>query len=165
MQTTAEKIILDACCGARMFHFDKQNQAVLFMDNRHEVHKISDHHKPLHVNPDFLADFRQMPFVDESFYHVIFDPPHLLKGTEAAWLIKKYGKLPKAWQPIIKDGFNECWRVLKPNGTLVFKWSEYNIKVNEIIQCIGREPLYGHKSGKQQKTHWLVFVKLPPAER
>lgn len=26
--------ILDACCGSRMFHFDKKNPHVLFMDNR-----------------------------------------------------------------------------------------------------------------------------------
>ena len=29
-----EKLILDACCGSRMFHFDKQNANVLFADNR-----------------------------------------------------------------------------------------------------------------------------------
>ena len=28
------KPILDACCGSRMFHFDKQNPNVLFADNR-----------------------------------------------------------------------------------------------------------------------------------
>ncbi len=26
--------ILDACCGSRMWHFDKENKNVLFMDNR-----------------------------------------------------------------------------------------------------------------------------------
>ena len=29
-----QKLILDACCGSRMFHFDKQNPHVLFADNR-----------------------------------------------------------------------------------------------------------------------------------
>ncbi|MGT9551752.1 SAM-dependent methyltransferase, partial [Enterococcus faecalis] len=28
------KRILDACCGSRLFWFDKQNEQVLFMDNR-----------------------------------------------------------------------------------------------------------------------------------
>ncbi|HGZ2460521.1 TPA: SAM-dependent methyltransferase, partial [Enterococcus faecalis] len=28
------KKILDVCCGSRMFWFDKQNDQVLFMDNR-----------------------------------------------------------------------------------------------------------------------------------
>lgn len=29
---------------------------------------------------------------------------------------------------------------------------------NELPQV---EPLYGHKSGKLSKTHWMAFVKLP----
>lgn len=60
---------------------------------------------------------------------------------------------------MIKDGFDECMRVLKPNGTLVFKWNEYDIPVKDIIKVIGKEPLYGHKSGKQSKTHWMCFMK------
>ena len=32
--TEKEQIILDACCGSRMFHFDKNNKNVIFMDNR-----------------------------------------------------------------------------------------------------------------------------------
>ncbi|MGT9596321.1 SAM-dependent methyltransferase, partial [Enterococcus faecalis] len=28
------KKILDACCGSRLFWFDKQNEQVLFIDNR-----------------------------------------------------------------------------------------------------------------------------------
>lgn len=48
---------------------------------------------------------------------------------------------------------------MKPNGTLVFKWNETDITVKEIIAAIGKEPLFGHKSGKQSKTHWLCFMK------
>ena len=29
-----EQIILDTCCGSRMFHFDKENPNVVYMDNR-----------------------------------------------------------------------------------------------------------------------------------
>ena len=32
------KIILDACCGSRMFWFDKENPLVLFTDIRDEEH-------------------------------------------------------------------------------------------------------------------------------
>lgn len=30
------KTILDACCGSRMFWFDRQNPDVVFMDRREE---------------------------------------------------------------------------------------------------------------------------------
>jgi ubiquinone/menaquinone biosynthesis C-methylase UbiE len=108
-----------------------------------------------------LADFRALPFPDESFYHIVFDPPHLKDIGDTAWMAKKYGKLPKDWQSLIRDGFHECWRVLKTNGTLIFKWNETQIPTSKVIEAIGVEPLYGHKSGKLSKTHWMAFVKLP----
>ena len=50
-------------------------------------------------------------------------------------------------------------RVLKPNGTLIFKWNEQDVPVSEILKVIGYKPMYGHKSGKLQKTHWMAFMK------
>lgn len=47
----------------------------------------------LTVDPDVVADFTKMPFDDESFYLVVFDPPHLRQAGETSWLVKKYGKL------------------------------------------------------------------------
>lgn len=71
----------------------------------------------------------------------------------------KYGKLYDGWETMINKGFQECMRVLKPNGTLIFKWSETDIPLKKILQIIGRQPLYGHKSGKRMQTHWLCFMK------
>ena len=53
-------------------------------------------------------------------------------------------------------GFTECMRVLKPHGTLIFKWNEEQIKLSELLDAIGQQPLFGDKRGK---THWLVFMK------
>ena len=111
------------------------------------------------VHPTTIADFTELPFPDNSFYHVVFDPPHLLNVSETAWLAKKYGKLYDGWETMISKGFQECMRVLKPNGTLIFKWSETDIPLKKILQIIGRQPLYGHKSGKRMQTHWLCFMK------
>ncbi|WP_424766267.1 SAM-dependent methyltransferase [Paenibacillus sp. sgz302251] len=147
--------ILDACCGSRMFWFDKQNEDVLYMDNRTLSDTLCDGRK-LEVNPDVVADFRNMPFADNSFYLVVFDPPHLLKAGEGSWLAKKYGKLGPDWQEDIKQGFYECMRVLIPNGTLIFKWNEDQVGLGEILKAIGRQPLFGNR---RSKTHWLVFMK------
>lgn len=151
-----DKKILDACCGSRMFWCDKQNKDVLYMDNRQLDDTLCDG-RSLKIEPDVVADFRFMPFDDNSFYHVVFDPPHLIKAGENSWLAKKYGKLDESnWKSDIKQGFDECMRVLKTNGTLVFKWNEDQIKLAEILKVIDYEPLYGNK---RAKTHWIVFMK------
>ena len=149
------KRILDACCGSRMFWFDKKNPDVLFADNRELDTTLCDGRK-LVIKPDKIMDFRNMPFGDDSFYMVVFDPPHLVRAGESSWLAKKYGVLPKDWKEYIKYGFNECMRVLKPNGVLIFKWNEDQIKTSEILKVIDYEPLFGDK---RSKTHWLVFMK------
>lgn len=115
--------------------------------------------RKLSVHPDTIADFTNLPFEDNTFYHVVFDPPHMKTLGENSWMAKKYGRLDENWEHTLHDGFAECMRVLKPNGTLIFKWNEQDIPVSKIIKVIGYTPLYGHKSGKLQKTHWLAFMK------
>ncbi len=154
-----KKLILDACCGSRMFWFDKNNPHTLFADRRSEDCVLCDGRK-LCISPDIRIDFKNMPFSDSSFSLVVFDPPHLIDGGEGSWMVKKYGVLPKNWQQEIKQGFDECMRVLKPEGTLIFKWNETQIKVSKIIEAIDYSPLFGHKSGKRQGTHWLCFMKI-----
>ncbi|MNM49633.1 Methyltransferase domain protein [compost metagenome] len=147
--------ILDACCGSRMFWFDRNHKDTLYMDNRELETTLCDGRK-LVVNPDLQADFTDMPFDDESFYLVVFDPPHLIKAGESSWLAKKYGKLGQDWKSDIAQGFKECMRVLKPNGTLIFKWNEDQIKLSEILKVIDYKPLFGDR---RSKTHWLTFMK------
>lgn len=150
------KRILDVCCGSRMFYFDKQNEDVLFMDIRELDDTLCDGRK-LEVKPDVVGDFRYIPFVDETFHMVVFDPPHLLRAGEKSWLAKKYGKLnPETWKEDLTQGFRECMRVLKPNGTLVFKWNEEQVKLSEILRLTEYKPVFGNK---RAKTHWLVFIK------
>lgn len=138
-----------------MFWFDKHNPKAIYMDNRQLKDKLCDG-RTLEVNPDVIADYREMPFDDESFYLVVFDPPHLIHAGEDSWLAKKYGILKDTWREDIKKGFYECMRVLKPNGTLIFKWNEEQIRLPEIIKVIGQKPLFGNR---RSKTHWLVFMK------
>jgi ubiquinone/menaquinone biosynthesis C-methylase UbiE len=154
-----KKLILDPCCGSKMFWFDKSNENVLFADQRTESHTLCDG-RILNINPDVEIDFRAMPFEDNSFYHVVFDPPHLVNLGESSWMAKKYGVLSKTWKEDIRKGFDECMRVLIPNGTLIFKWNENQIKVADIIKIIGHKPLYGHKSGRNSHTIWMAFLKI-----
>ena len=147
-----------------MFWFDKNNPLVIFMDNR-EFEDVLCDGRSLRVKPDVLGDFRNIPYNSGTFDIVIFDPPHLLKAGEKSWLAKKYGKLNQStWREDLKQGFSECFRVLKPNGILVFKWNETDITVSEILKLTEQKPLIGHKSGKLNKTHWLLFYKVGEQE-
>lgn len=153
--------ILDVCCGGRMFYFDKNNPLVEFCDIRRESHELSNG-QTLVVDPDTICDFTLLPHANESKDIVIFDPPHFRKSRgEKSWMFKKYGLLETDWQKQITKGFNQCFRVLKENGVLIFKWNETDYPVSEIIKCAPFRPILGHKSGKQSKTHWLLFVKNP----
>jgi len=147
--------ILDATCGSRMIWFNKGHPDTVYMDNRQLTTTLCDG-RILNVNPNVVADFRDMPFKDDTFYLVVFDPPHLIRAGETSWLAQKYGILEDTWQEDIAKGFKECMRVLKPAGTLIFKWSEDQIKLKEILQAIDYKPLFGNR---RSKTHWLVFMK------
>lgn len=160
------KPILDACCGGRMFYFDKNNPNVLFADIRNQKLSFKDRDKIRHleVSPDVIHDFTDMPYPDKSFKCVIFDPPHLIKGGDKSWLVKKYGRLDEDWRTQLKKGFDECMRVLDDFGALIFKWNETQVSVGEIISILNKMPILGHKSGKANNTHWMLFMKIEEKE-
>lgn len=160
------KPILDACCGGRMFYFDKNDPRVLFMDCRRIEAQLKDRGKlrKFEVNPDVVGDFTQMEFDDGQFRLVVFAPPHLKytgsKKEAQNWQMVKYGWLPAhGWQEILRKGFSECFRVLEPGGVLIFKWNETDIKVSEILKLTPQKPVFGHISGKRANTHWICFMK------
>ena len=157
--------VLDACCGSRMFWFDKEDDRALFVDKRRETHPIdigtpgTIGRSPIVVNPDMLADFTSLPFPDDTFALVVFDPPHIERTAAKGLLTKKYGHLTGDWRETLRQGFAECFRVLKPHGTLIFKWAESDYPVSEVLKLTTERPLFGHKSGKQSATHWVAFLK------
>ena len=160
-----EKKILDVTCGSRGIWFNKHHPNAVYCDKRVEndskVFGTRQCRDTIDINPDVICDFTDLPFRDESFSLVVFDPPpHLLNANQTAWLVKKYGSLDKNWPQMLHDGFHECMRVLKPDGVLIFKWSEYDIPANEVWQAIGEKPLFGHHSGKKSNTFWGCFMKL-----
>jgi SAM-dependent methyltransferase len=151
--------VLDATCGGRMMWFDKENPRALYVDKRELPPTDLCEGRLFEIAPDVLADFTALPFPDSSFYLVVFDPPHLVRVNDDAYMAIKYGKLGGDWRDVIRAGFSECMRVLKPNGTLIFKWSEIQISTAEVISAIGQQPLFGHKSGRKMNTHWMTFMK------
>lgn len=158
-----EKKILDVCCGGRTFYFDKEDERVVFHDRRVMQPEIVGNGKNARTRkclPDVVGDFRDLQFKDKQFEVVVFDPPHLKTLGDNSYMIKMYGRLdPITWKEDLRKGFSECFRVLKTGGVLIFKWNEYEIPLREILALTDRKPLLGHPSGKQQKTHWVTFIK------
>ena len=156
--------VLDPCCGSRMFWFDRQDPRAVFGDILRETHRLTDRSsaggaRELIIDPDALMDFRAMPFPDDHFHLVVFDPPHLVQNGRKGWLAKKYGKLGEDWRNDLRAGFAECFRVLRPFGTLIFKWNVHEIRVSEILPLAGHAPLFGNRCGGRAKSHWIVFMK------
>jgi hypothetical protein len=87
--------VLDACCSSRMMWLDKTDDRTLFMDRRNEDYWLKPsaaykNGKMLKVRPDVVADFTAMPFPDESFWHVVFDPPHIIRKAELGDVTKAF---------------------------------------------------------------------------
>lgn len=157
------KNILDVCCGGKMFWFNKKHPNAIFVDQRMVKPMIvgkGRNARKFSCDPDIVMDFRSLKFPKNSFNLVVFDPPHYTKAGKDSYMRQKYGILEATWKEDLKKGFEECFRVLKPHGILIFKWSEYSIPLKEILKLTPIEPLFGNKSGKAQKTHWVTFMKL-----
>jgi SAM-dependent methyltransferase len=147
-----------------MFWFDRADSRAVFVDKRRETHELPDKSsaggkRTLIVDPDIQADFTALPFASESFSLVVFDPPHLVRNGRKGWLAKKYGKLEGDWKDELRRGFAECFRVLRPDGTLIFKWNDNDVPVGQILALTPERPLFGNRCGKTAKSHWIVFHK------
>lgn len=154
------KLILDPASSMRSFYFDKKDKRVLFGDIRVKETHLLTNGQTIHIEPDEVMDFRAIPYPDETFKVVVFDPPHMLNLSEKSWMRKKYGVLDKeTWQDDLTKGFAECFRVLKDEGTLIFKWNEVSIPLKDIFTLTPYKPVLGHPSGKRMGTHWVLFIK------
>lgn len=144
-----------------MIWFDKNHKDTLYVDCRTVDNEIIYKSKNgkierrLTIAPDVVADFTDLPFENELFDLVVFDPPHLKQIGSNAWMAKKYGKLPTNWKDIIRDGFAECMRVLSNRGTLIFKWNEYQICVRHANAKCSKEDTFKFEYGSK-----LAFKRM-----
>lgn len=146
-----EQTILDMCCGSRMFWFDKQDPRAVFADIRSEQHTLCDG-RSLVISPDIIADFRALPFADASFPIVVFDPPHLERVGENAWMGKKYGRLNKdTWRDDLHAGFKEAFRVLWTHGVLISNGTKPRYRLARFWRSLTRSRPSGNAQGKRTK--------------
>lgn len=159
--------ILDACCGGRMWWWDKAHPLAIYMDKRVSPKGSKPTRPGWSCIPDVVGDFRAMPFKDDSFHLVLFDPPHVVKRNPTGETEMTYGSLhPDVEQEDLRRGFAECWRVLAPGGTLVCKWAG---PIDRVRPHFPATPIVGTRAtprknhgawrGAGQGTRWFVFYK------
>lgn len=159
MRSANGKKVLDACCGGRMFWYDKHDERALFVDKRYVPPTRLKNRQTFSIVPDAVMDFRYLQYADSTFSLVVFDPPHLTRLGEGSYMRLKYGVLDeKTWKQDIKVGFSECFRVLKKGGVLVVKWNETRYPLKEVLKLTNHKPLFGDR-GTKRGTKWTVFMK------
>lgn len=141
---------------------NKNRDDVIYMDIRQNITIKYKHGNGTisewEINPDIAGDFRNIPFEDESFNFVIFDPPHLTRTTGI--IVEKYGTLGENWKSDIKKGFDECMRVLKTGGFLNFKWSDSEIPISEIKKIFPCAPIFSQRRlTRSSAGYWAIFRK------
>jgi SAM-dependent methyltransferase len=161
--------VLDPTCGNRSIWYpgQKDRNDVLYVDTREA--ESDDLELPTNPNysvePDEVADFRELSYPDESFNLIVFDPPHAVRPDGMKKLTgittKKYGCLhAETWQEDLRAGFLELFRVLKPGGTLVFKFADESADFTEVLELAPAQPMFGTSvNDGRVETRWFVFYK------
>lgn len=152
--------ILDACCGGRLWWWQKDHPLAVYMDKRIAEPGSVDSRPNWKCEPDVIADFTRMPFDDEAFRLVLFDPPHVVQKELSGRVTVCYGALdPLTEHDDMRRGLAECWRVLAPGGTLVFKWAGSLERVEPHFPAV---PIVGNRIIRESSglgTRWIIFYK------
>ena len=91
---------------------------------------------------------------------IVMDSTHIIADGPLFRMTKEYGWLEQdRWQVDIRKGVEECFRVLKLHGILIFKWNETSIKRNVLLNAIRKTTLFGHPMLSKVQTHWFCFIK------
>lgn len=151
--------VLDACCVPRGMWCDKEDPRIIGMDKRLGTVTWNEAAGPrsLDIRPTVVGDFRAMPFPDERFDFVLFDPPHLTRAGKSGRLFLRYGVLDRTeWKEDLAAGFRECLRVLRRGGAMLFKWSTCQIPLTQLRPLFPCPPLFVSRQGK---TYHFIFLK------
>lgn len=145
--------------------FNKNHPNTLYIDIRKEKKGFEKSRPNCEINPDVIADFRNLrQFKDKSFKLIVWDPPHMISKNYGSRMTNKYGFLyAETWPYDFKLGFKELWRVLDHYGVLLFKFNDTNINFRKVLKLFPINPLFSNtiSNKKGSKTKWFCFMKIP----
>jgi len=160
--------VLDATSGMRSIWHDenKYNKNTVYCDIREQDEANPDDSRNDEIDPDVVSDFRDLPFDNESFDLVCWDPPHITtnRGMKelTGYMTKKYGALhAETWQRDLPEAFRELWRVLRPGGVLTLKFANNCLSFDRVLDILPQDPMYGTTTNKKKgyETRWFTFYK------
>jgi len=148
--------VLDATANRRGMWKGQNTSNVLFLDIDKKV------------NPDIIANNELLPFKDEVFKNIVFDPPQfvLSKAENALPIHNRYGfwlRKQDFFKNLQKVNI-EFSRVLKENGLLIMKFCTFNFQKEDAITTLNKFSLISNYSrptkGRGKNTvHILLFKK------
>lgn len=133
-------MILDATCGSRAMYegwHTKLNEDLICIDRRRADFSFKSPSNWVKSNvkvaPSIQADLRFLPFKDNIFNMILFDPPHTANVLESI-IAKKYG----SWDDrervrTLRVANKEFPRVLKVNGFLILKTFSRQFPIFEAL--------------------------------
>jgi ubiquinone/menaquinone biosynthesis C-methylase UbiE len=146
-------MMLDATAAYRSMWFDKNYEDCVYIDKRKKV------------KPTIVCVWEHLPFPDNIFDTVLFDPPHTNPGETGKGIMSDvWGALnAQKMVPSLYQAFRELIRVLKEEGHLIFKWNTHKKPLDRVLTLCPLKPLFGHKTAFKTKhssqTFWIYFVK------
>ncbi len=165
-----KKLILDATAGNRhIWGKDKFPENVVFMDK--ELN--------LRMPPDVIATWNKIPFPDNYFECVIFDPPQTIAT----------GKSPIHHDPMEREsghGGGACWwgwfwskgqmsreiyqaqkEFARVSSRLCFKWNDSLVDIDQILTLFDKwivqfkQEFNSRTNRSKSKTWWIKMVRKP----
>lgn len=94
--------------------------------------------QPLHLTalhrPSDGSDFRALPYPDQSWPQIAYDPPYCAMGSQKSSTLQNYNSRygrdvvessPASVQRLINEGLTEMWRLVTPGGYVLVKCADY----------------------------------------
>ena len=158
-------LVLDATAGNRhMWGGDKNDPRVVFMDKEEN----------LRIPPDIIATWDDIPYPDNHFRCVIFDPPHVFSLTSM------YNQDPKArpngakkipgWYGAFKSKrdavlqiYNAQVEFARVAPALLFKWNDASLSLDRILSVFTHWDIVriapGRSRGDKPSTWWVKMTR------
>lgn len=162
------KPVLDSTAGNRAMWKNKNPPFVVFFDKEIE----------LFCPPHVLGVWQNLPFRDNVFSVVIFDPPHAKFGLNSVHMNPKgwndpevrdsrkiggtfWGSLEVGWFGVFNKAQIEFARV---SDRLVFKWNETSHSLEKVLFVFSewriqfRNQINHNKKRGKSKTWWVMLL-------